>query len=60
VKNTRLHEGPFSQDFSEEFDISRLEIALEGDAAKQFGEVITAPSLARTVLAFWEAHPDLK
>jgi hypothetical protein len=59
VAETRLHEGPFSQDFSEEHDISRLEIALEGEAAREFGLVITAPTLARRVIAYWRGHPDL-
>jgi hypothetical protein len=62
---TRLHkgafrEGAFSQAFSEAFDITRLEFTLEGKAAKEYGATITAPTLARKVLAFWEGHPDLK
>jgi hypothetical protein len=60
VSSTRLHEGPFSQAFSDAFDISRLEVHLEGDAAKELGSVVTVLRLARRVLAFWEAHPCFK
>jgi hypothetical protein len=60
VKDTQYRPGPFSQAFSEQFDISRLEIHLDGDAAKELGTVVWVKPLARQVLAFWEAHPSLQ
>lgn len=59
VANTQLHEGPFSQQFSDQFDISRLEVHLTGEAANQLGSVISVLPLARQILAFWEAYPAL-
>lgn len=59
VADTQLHEGPFSQQFSEQFDISRLEVHLTGEAANRLGSVINVLPLARQLLAFWEAYPAL-
>jgi hypothetical protein len=60
VTDTKLHEAQFSQQFSEQFAISRLEIHLTVDAATELGVAVTSvPRLARQVLPFWEAHPAL-
>jgi hypothetical protein len=37
VKDTQFKPGPFSSAFSDAFDISRLEIHLDGEAAKKLG-----------------------
>lgn len=38
------------------FDVARLEIDLDGDAAKQLGSSIEVVELARRILEFWENH----
>lgn len=61
VKDTKLHEGAFSDQFqADAFDTSRLEVHLDGNAAKELGSVVLVMELARQVLAFWEGHPNLR
>jgi hypothetical protein len=57
VQDTKHYEGQFDpEQFDlDQFDTDQLEVHLKGKAAKQFGPVISAPSLARKVLEFWEA-----
>jgi len=42
------------------FPEKRLIVNLKGRPAAAFGQSITALSLARQVLSYWENHPDLK
>jgi hypothetical protein len=53
VADTQPHAGQFSDQFSDEFDVDRLEVLL------QDGSVKTVKELAREVLTFWETHPSL-
>jgi hypothetical protein len=60
VDHTGLKEGAFSQEFSDAFDKSRLEVHLTGEAAMELGDVIWVVPLARAVLAWWEEHSALQ
>lgn len=54
VRDTVVHLGDFSsQDFSpEDFDTTRLEVELQGDAAAALGNTISANDLATRILDF--------
>jgi hypothetical protein len=56
VKDARKHEGAFQRDVfqSNAFDVPRLRIDLQGEAAQEFGDSIDAFELAGKVLSFWK------
>jgi hypothetical protein len=54
VAKTERHRGAFGPGFSKAFDISRLEVHLDGDAAKTYGESIDALDLAQHVYDYWK------
>lgn len=56
VEETRHHRGAFSNAFSSGFDISRLEVHLQGSAAAALGNVIAVEDLARQVLDLWRGR----
>jgi len=45
---------------SNAFQVGTMVVYLDGDAAITLGESIEVTDLARRVLDYWEAHPDLK
>jgi hypothetical protein len=56
VAATTVHKGDFSQDFSpRDFDVSRLEVELQGDAAAALGNTISALVLAAQITDHWKA-----
>jgi hypothetical protein len=59
VDDTRHHRGAFSNAFSSAFDISRLEIHLQGSAAATFGNLVAVEDLAHQVLDYWRAQLKL-
>ncbi len=59
VGDTKLHGGAFSSGFSRGFDISRLEVHLQGNAAAAIGQVVEVTDLARKVLDHWRARLGL-
>lgn len=59
VTHADVHQGAFTDAFSDGFDISRLEVTLDGPAAKRFGAKATAIELARYALEFWTKQLEI-
>lgn len=59
VSDTIRHQGAFSSQFSNQFDIDRLEVELQDDAAAKFGHIVPAVDLAARVLDYWKTKLGL-
>jgi hypothetical protein len=61
VKDVRKNEGAFQRDAfqSDAFEVPRLQIDLQGKAARELGESIDAFELAGKVLNFWKNNQEI-
>jgi len=62
VKDTARTEVAFQPDAfqSTSFQVGRLILILDGAAAVQYGVSMAVTTLAKSILTFWESHPNLQ